>query len=144
MIPRKAILAGVAVIFLGTVLLVAVFGFVQDPETEPGAAATAFSWVLGTIVRATGGYVAGRLSVRTGGKGRVAGAGAIAGAVAYTLFLTLMVALAVLGGDPGFSIGDVAGLLVWTAQAALGGGLAAVLHRKRIASELQTSAWAYG
>lgn len=99
MIPRKAILAGVVIAFLGKFLLIAFFGFMQDPETEPGAAATAFSWTLGTVVRAAGGYVAARMSV---------------------------------------------GLPVWTAQAALGGGLAVVLHRKRITSKAQTSAWAYG
>lgn len=144
MIPRKAILVGIGVTFLGTILLIAFFGFIQDPETEPGAAATAASWTLGTVVRAAGGYVAARMSLRTGSGARVAGAGAITGAVAYALFLALMVTLAVLGGNPGFSVGDVLGLAVWTAQAALGGGLAVLLHRKRIAAKAQTSGWAYG
>ncbi|MGP4023818.1 hypothetical protein [Actinomadura sp. 3N407] len=99
---------------------------------------------MGTRNDRAGGYVAARMSVRTGSRGRVAGAGAIAGAVGYALFLTLMVMLAALGGNPGFSAGDVLGLPVWAAQGALGGGLAVVLHRKRITSQAQTSAWAYG
>ncbi|MEU8801509.1 hypothetical protein [Spirillospora sp. NPDC048819] len=102
MIPRKAILAGVVIAFLGKFLLIAFFGFMQDPETEPGAAATAFSWTLGTVVRAAGGYVAARMSVGSGRRSRVAGAGATAGAVGYALFLALMVTLAALGGNPGF------------------------------------------
>jgi hypothetical protein len=143
-IPVKAVLAGVAVAFLGTMLLIVVLGFAQEPETEPGPVLTGLSWILGTVVRAGGGYVAARMSVRTGNRGRVAGAGAIAGAVGYALFLSLMVTFAALGGEPGFSVGDALGLLVWTAQAALGGALAMALHRRRIAAEARTSSWAYG
>ncbi|MFG2085541.1 hypothetical protein [Spirillospora sp. NPDC048824] len=129
---------------MGTLLLIVAFGLAQDPETEPGGAAEALSWTLGTIIRAVGGYVAARMSIRTGGRGRVAGAGAIAGAVGYVLFLSLMVMLAALGGNAAFSLGDVLGLPVWTAQAALGGGFAVVLHRKRITPKAHTSTWAYG
>ncbi|SPT50400.1 MULTISPECIES: hypothetical protein [Actinomadura] len=144
MIPVKAVLAGVAATFLGTMLLIVVLGFAQEPETEPGPVLTGLSWLLGTVVRAGGGYVAARMSVRTGDRARVAGAGAIAGAVGYAVFLALMVTLAALGGDPGLSVGDALGLPVWTAQAALGGALAMALHRGRIAAEARTSSWAYG
>jgi hypothetical protein len=143
-IPVKAVLSGAAATLLGTMLLIAILGFAQEPETEPGPVLVGLSWVLGTLVRAGGGYLAARMSVRTGARARVAGAGAGAGAVGYAAFLALMVTLAALGGDPGFTAGDVLGLPLWTAQAALGGALAAVLHRGRIAEEARTSSWAYG
>ncbi|MEU8122754.1 hypothetical protein AB0C21_28925 [Spirillospora sp. NPDC049024] len=144
MIPVKAILVGVSIAFLATLVLIVLIAFAQDPESEPGPVLTALSWVLGAVVRACSGYVAARMSVRTGSRGLVVGAGAIAGAMGYALFLSLMATFAALGGHPGFSVGDVVGLPVWAAQAAVGGVLAVVLHRKRIATEAQNATWAYG
>ena len=84
------------------------------------------------------------MSLRIGSVPRVAGVGALAGTAGYTAFLALMVGLAGLGGHAGFSGGDLLGLPVWTMQAALGGVLAAGLHRARIVSEAKKSSWAYG
>ncbi|MBO2458853.1 hypothetical protein [Actinomadura violacea] len=144
MMRARAVLTGAVAAIAGTVLLMAVLGLVQEPDSGPGLSAGVLSWGLGTAVRACGGYLAARMSLRTGSPPRVAGAGALAGAAGYTAFLALMAGLAGLGGHAGISGGDLIGLPVWTLQAAVGGGLAAVLHRARIASAARTSPWSYG
>ncbi|MEV4253060.1 hypothetical protein AB0J52_07800 [Spirillospora sp. NPDC049652] len=143
-----ALAAGSAIAFFGTLVVLIITALNSDPDLDPGVAAGVMSWVSGTLIRALGGYVAGLVNIRSGSARRVVTGAALAGGIGYAALLILLSGLAVAGGAGEFSLGDLLGFVLWPVQAALGGGLAAILHRRRIsraaAAAERASSWAYG
>lgn len=139
--PVKGVAIGAVVAIVASLVLLMVVGAMTATDSEPNSAASTLSWVLGTLARAAAGYVAGRLTIRTGRGALVIGAGALAGAAGYVVFFVFLYAISAAGGNIGISAGDLLGLVIWTAQSTLGGAIGILLHRGRLRSAASTSTY---